>query len=302
MREGDHENPEKESPEEMPVFSDQDFEDYLDIEGESLKEDETPTGMDPSPEIHDSLKSRKRSRRSLIFVVLLCFGLGMAILLVFFMMRPEVKKPQIVAKRLTRSIPPAGKQQEEQRAPGPIGREGEEAKVLPGGVQEEGKPSVSKPSEPSLVGRERQAAKKIVVIEGTEPSAEKEGERTIKAEGEEPEKKADRKEAEEVKPMVAKAEEPKVQAVPEEKLPTDRFTINVASFRERKRAERLVDELKEKGYGAFVGKATIPKKGTWYRVSVGRFSTRKEAQDFARTVKEKEGMDSFVREIREAEK
>lgn len=302
MREGDYENPEKESPEETPILSDQDLGDYLDIEGEPSKEDETPTGMDPSPEIHDSLKSRKRSRRSLIFVALLCFGLGIVIFLVFFMMRPEVKKPQIVAKRLTRPIPPAGQRQEEQKLPGTIAREGEEGKVLPGGVQEEGKPSVSKPSEASLVSRERRAAKKVVVIEGTETLAEKEGEQTIKAEGEEPGKKPDGKEGEEIKPMVAKVEESKIQAVPEGKLPTGRFTINVASFKERKRAERLVDELKEKGYGAFVGKATIHKKGTWYRVSVGRFSTRKEAQDFARTVKEKEGMDSFVREIREAEK
>ena len=304
MREGDYENyenPEKERTEEVPVFTDRDFEGYLDIEGEPSKEEGEPEEVAPLPEIHDSLRSRKRSKRSLIFVALLCFAFGIVILLVFFMMKPEVKRPKIVAKRLTRSIPPAG-QREEQKIPGTIGGAGEEENVLPGGIQEAGGPSVPKPPGASLVSREREAAKKLVVIEGTQPAGEKGEEGTAKAEGEKAEKEPEGKEAEATKPMVAKVEESKVQAVPEGKLPTGRFTINVASFKERKRADRLVDELKEKGYLAFVAKATIPQKGTWYRVSVGRFSTRKEAQAFARAVKEKEGMDSFVRETGEVEK
>ena len=107
---------------------------------------------------------------------------------------------------------------------------------------------------------------------------------------------------EEAKPQVAMVGEPKGRALPEGKLPTGRYTVNVGSFRERARAERLMKALKEKGYKAFVAEATLPQRGTWYRVSVGRFPTSGEAQAFARTLKEKERMDYFVRELKEAKR
>ena len=107
---------------------------------------------------------------------------------------------------------------------------------------------------------------------------------------------------EEEKPQVAMVEEPKGRAIPEAKLPTGRYTVNVGSFRERARAERLMNVLKKKEYKAFVVEAAIPQRGTWYRVSVGRFSTREEAQVFARALKEKERIDYFVTELKEAKK
>jgi len=93
---------------------------------------------------------------------------------------------------------------------------------------------------------------------------------------------------EEEKTQVTMVEEPKGLAIPEGKLPTGRrYTLNIASFRDKGKADRLVRELEEKGYEAFVEKADIPQKGTWYQVAVGRFSSRVEALAFAQGLNEK---------------
>ncbi|HKQ32622.1 MAG TPA: SPOR domain-containing protein [Thermodesulfobacteriota bacterium] len=66
------------------------------------------------------------------------------------------------------------------------------------------------------------------------------------------------------------------------------FTVQVASYRDRKDAEELEQRLARKGYQAFVAEAVIPGKGKWYRVRVGRFGTRKEAASFGESLKRKE--------------
>ena len=297
MKDDDYEIPGGDNSEEIPVFSDQDLEDYLDVGEAHSSVRGTPRAGDPPPQTFASLNRQRRSRRSLMFVALFCFGLGILVLAIFFLMRPEVKKPQIVAKRMKRRIPSV-EMMKEPAIPEPVGKEGIEEKPLEGGMPEVEEPSVAKIPEVPLVSREREAEKKVVVIGGGEPAKGEEEQKVIEAETKGPEVGGKG----ETKPQFAKVEEPKIQAIREPKLPEGRFTINVGSFRERGRAERLMSKLKGKGYEAFVAEVTIPKKGAWYRVSVGRFPTRDEAQSLARTIKEKEGMDFFVRELREVKK
>jgi cell division protein FtsN len=299
MKDDNYEKPEKDDSEEIPAFSDRDLEDYLDVEEKYSMGEEAPPEMNPPPQTLGTLKRQRRSRRSLIFVALLCFGLGILVLAVFFVMKPEVKKPQIVAKRMKRPIPSI-EREEGPAIPGTFGEKGEGEKPLEGGMPEVEKPSVPKLPETPLVSREREAEKKVVIIGGTEqPKAEGE-DKVIEAEKEGP----DIEGRGETKPQFAKAEGSKIPApaIPARKLPIGRFTVNVGSFKERVKAERLMNELKDKGYKAFVAEATIPQKGTWYRVSVGRFPSRKEAQTFAQEVKEKEGIDYFVRELKGVKK
>ena len=297
MKDSNYEGPEKDNSEEVPVFSDRDLEDYLKVEEEYSKTGETPTEGNPSPQILASLKRQRRSKHSLLLVTLLCFGLGILVLAVFFVLKPEVRKPQIVANRMKRPIP-STERGDEPTIPGVFGKKGREEKPSEGGIPEGGKPSVPKPPETPLMSRERGAEKKVVIIGGTELLKREEGDKVTEAEG----KRPDIKGRGETKPQFAKAEEPKIRTIPEKKLPIGRFTINVGSFRERVKAERLMKELKEKGYKAFVAQAIIPPGGTWYRVSVGRFPSRGEAQAFGRALKEKEGLDSFVRELKETER
>jgi cell division septation protein DedD len=297
MKENNHERPGKDNSEEVPIFPDRDLEDYLKVEEEYPNGDETAIEPDPSPQTLASLKRQRRSKRSLILVTLLCFGLGILVVAAFFLMKPEVRKPQIVAKRMKRPIPP-NEREEEPKILGAVEKKEGGEKPLEGGISEEEKLNVPKPPETPLVSRERSAEKKVIIIGGTEVLEGEEREKGTEAEG----KVSDSEKRPEVKTQFAKAETPEIQAKPEEKLPIGRFTINVGSFREKVRAERVLEELKDKGYKAFVTEATISQRGTWYRVSVGRFPSRGEAQAFAQVLKEKEGIDSFVRELKEAKR
>ena len=291
MKDNYDERPEKDASEEVPVFSNQDLENYLKVEEEYSGGGEMPREEDPPPQTLASMKRQRRSRRSFMFVALLCVGLGILVLVFFFFMRPEVRKPEIVAKRMKRPIPTVEKG-EKTTVPAAVEREG---KVSTTEIPEKEKQVAS---EPSLIIREKGPDKKVIILGEKElPKEEKEG----KVPKEVSVSPVIQEKSEE-KPQVAKVEEPKVQPRPEAKLPTARYTVNVASFRERVRAERLSKELEGKGYKPFVAKAVIPQKGTWYRVSVGRFPSRGEADALARALKEKEGLNPFVRALTESER
>lgn len=58
-----------------------------------------------------------------------------------------------------------------------------------------------------------------------------------------------------------------------------KFTVQVASYAEESEAQKMASDLKTKGYSAFYAPANVKGK-TWYRVSVGQFSTQKEAQSY----------------------
>lgn len=75
------------------------------------------------------------------------------------------------------------------------------------------------------------------------------------------------------------------KAVPEppkplapDKLSGPVFTVQTASGKEKKSAEKTVKTLIGKGYPAYVAVTEIPEKGTWYRVRIGEFKERKEAE------------------------
>lgn len=56
------------------------------------------------------------------------------------------------------------------------------------------------------------------------------------------------------------------------------YTIQVAAFREKVRADILIEELKDKGYSAYLQIGMIKKGEDWYRVRVGAFKNREEAK------------------------
>ncbi|MBI2485900.1 MAG: lytic transglycosylase domain-containing protein [Deltaproteobacteria bacterium] len=67
-----------------------------------------------------------------------------------------------------------------------------------------------------------------------------------------------------------------------------RFTVQIASFPDLGDAQEMEQSLKLKSYPAFIQKAEVPGKGIWYRVRVGKFTTRQEAKQYGDTMKSNE--------------
>lgn len=67
-----------------------------------------------------------------------------------------------------------------------------------------------------------------------------------------------------------------------------KFLIQLASYPKLGLAKELENTLKSKGYPAFIQKAYLPNSGTWYRVRIGSFTTKHEAQQFKNSLKSTE--------------
>jgi cell division protein FtsN len=72
------------------------------------------------------------------------------------------------------------------------------------------------------------------------------------------------------------------------------YTVNVASFRSKGMADAYSDVLKKRGLDAYVREINLATQGKWFRVSIGRFSSRKEADERAKELKERENLKAFV--------
>jgi cell division septation protein DedD len=63
------------------------------------------------------------------------------------------------------------------------------------------------------------------------------------------------------------------------------LTIQVASFKDPNVADKMVAELKKKGYPAYRSIGKIPERGIWYRVRIGYFSSKSEAGSMLKMLK-----------------
>lgn len=78
------------------------------------------------------------------------------------------------------------------------------------------------------------------------------------------------------------------------KNPSTIFTVQVGAFTNALYANFLATQLKEKGYDAFIILAESENHKKLYKVCVGRFSNRDEAEALAEIIKNKEGLQAFV--------
>lgn len=56
------------------------------------------------------------------------------------------------------------------------------------------------------------------------------------------------------------------------------FTIQISSFKDKAKADKVFADLKNKGFAPFVITKDLADRGVWYRVYVGEFNTKEEAQ------------------------
>jgi cell division septation protein DedD/nucleoid DNA-binding protein len=95
--------------------------------------------------------------------------------------------------------------------------------------------------------------------------------------------------AEEVR-MVEEVKPPSVVEKPERRTPGN-YVVQVAAFQNRELADKYANTLKRKGFNAFVEKAFVEwKGGNWYRVRIGFFSSKEEADEMADKIKKMENL------------
>lgn len=70
--------------------------------------------------------------------------------------------------------------------------------------------------------------------------------------------------------------------------PDHKYTIQISSFLSRKVASRTVRFYKDKGYPAFIKEYSPSEITTFYRVRIGTFESKEQAQKYGNEIKEKE--------------
>ncbi len=80
-------------------------------------------------------------------------------------------------------------------------------------------------------------------------------------------------------------QESKPETISKTDITNKNLTIQVASFKDPNVADKMVAELKKKGYPAYRSLGKIPGKGIWYRVRIGYFSSKSEAGSMLKMIK-----------------
>lgn len=77
--------------------------------------------------------------------------------------------------------------------------------------------------------------------------------------------------------------------------PSSRFALQVVSVQSREKAEAIVRELNGKGYPLVrITQAEVPGKGTWYRIWMGSFEKKEEAESLKKQVLERERLQAQI--------
>lgn len=75
---------------------------------------------------------------------------------------------------------------------------------------------------------------------------------------------------------------------------SEHFSLLVSSMKEAENAQRLLDQLRGKGYAPRIETVNLGGSGRWNRVLVGYFASREEAMRFAAEFNRKERMEALV--------
>ena len=87
------------------------------------------------------------------------------------------------------------------------------------------------------------------------------------------------------------------------KKPETLYTVQVGAFRDVSSAEALKTELDKKGFNAYITLSESKVVGKLYKVCIGRFSDRREAETLSFRIEKVEGLKTFVSfEARKGEK
>lgn len=72
------------------------------------------------------------------------------------------------------------------------------------------------------------------------------------------------------------------------------YTLQVVSYADPQEAQIFASALRKRGHAAYVTAGVVEGRGTHWRVRIGPFETRQEAQDYRTTFEREEGMNTFI--------
>jgi DedD protein len=72
------------------------------------------------------------------------------------------------------------------------------------------------------------------------------------------------------------------------------FTLQVASFDTREEAQDFTSDIRSRGHPVFMVRTSTPERGTWYRVRVGPFRTRRDAMQYQTRFERQERLPTFL--------
>ena len=73
-----------------------------------------------------------------------------------------------------------------------------------------------------------------------------------------------------------------------------RYTLQVISYRNPDEARIFASALRKRGHAAYVTTGNVEDRGMHWRVRIGPFDTRQEAQGYRSTFEREEGMNTFI--------
>jgi len=73
-----------------------------------------------------------------------------------------------------------------------------------------------------------------------------------------------------------------------------RYTLQVISYSDPQEARVFASALRKRGHAAYVTTRTVEGRGTLWRVRIGPFASRQEAQSYRTTFEHEEGMNTFI--------
>ena len=92
-----------------------------------------------------------------------------------------------------------------------------------------------------------------------------------------------------------KAEQPKAaETVAAQPAPAGKFTVQVGSYNAAVEAEARASNLRSAGQSVRVVEVEIPRRGKWYRVYVGGFASRADAESHGKALRERGLAESYI--------
>lgn len=72
------------------------------------------------------------------------------------------------------------------------------------------------------------------------------------------------------------------------------WTLQLSAYQDRGEADRFAAGLRDKGYAPYIVEASIPGKGTWFRVRMGRFGSKDAASRYMDDFRRETAMNAIV--------